>query len=191
MKRKRYSYRRRVKQNVSWQPVQFSAQWAESWTKDTVINHSIGNTTPGVGVAGATGFQPFANDHTLLRIVGSVVHTGSNKTTVSGNEFTTFPLSIGAIKVPSEFDNPSDLNLFDTKDADDYLFRLDRVCDTRSSAALFPNWDQVDSKSKRRFDVGDRIGWFVSWLPNLSDSTSPYPLVSIIMNLRILWKLDA
>ena len=124
----------------------------------------------------------FANDHVLERIVGAMAHNGDGNT-VAGNKW--FPLTIGALRIPVGMTQEA-INLFDNTQGDDYFFRMDAVCNAASDEDSIPNWHLINSKSKRKFSVGDTISFLASWIPNVTDSSVD---VDIAINLRILWKL--
>jgi len=143
----------------------------------------LGYTVPGVGDAGDGNVRAFDAPHVLERIRGSVCHDGA--TPAPGNEANWFPFTLAAMRIPTgviiDTDNiPSILN---NTEGDDYFFYGSHICGARVSS----NVDPIDSKAKRKFDVGDKIAWLANIVnPFVSGFNAN---VDLSINVRILWKL--
>jgi len=77
------------------------------------------------------------------------------------------------------------LNLFNSEDGDDFVVRMDVVCDVSPTGQAAPNWHPLDSKSKRRFSVGDKLQWLFSLIRPVTTEFT----VDLAVNARVLWKL--
>ena len=141
-----------------------------------------------------SGYQaPFQNDHTLERLRGSMSHNGEGNVT---KEPSWFPLVVACVRIPRglSIDNEARYpNLFDNSELGnmDIIYRHDVVCDSSPSNAN-PNWHDVDSKAKRKFEVGD----IVKWLYSLRQAFDPSPQnaswsLTTSVNIRFLWKLKS
>lgn len=184
-------YRRRMrrpKANYAWQSIPMSAILATgtSIPAGSKVNWLIGSIQiPGTGESGD--FEHFQDDHVLERIVGAMSHNGGGDL-ASTTRPQWFPFSIGAVKVPAGLSLSSGLNMFDSESADDYLFRMDAVCNQNTSESAVPNWHDVNSKAKRKFSVGDGIQFLASAF--FSEAVSRKISIDFSMNLRLLWKLN-
>lgn len=189
MARSRRHYRRRPNVNYVWQSVVFqdNVETPNSVAQDTTIDWLLPQVTPGVGFerGAATELRPFNNEHVLERVVGAMAHNGSGQ---PGNFPGWTPVSIGAVKIPEGLQlGTGGINLFDATDADDYLFRMDAVCNVSTGDAI-PNWHEVNSKARRKFEVGDVIQFLASaWFEKALTRAST---IEIAVNLRFLWKLN-
>lgn len=178
MPRYRRASRSRSAQNTVWQSLTHQARLTvdASAVNDT-INGVLFETVPSVG--GDT----FEDEHILERIRGAMCHNGDQG---SGFNNTWFPFSLAMVKVPAglTIQNSDAWSLFDNSKADDYIFRVDHVCDASLNNAA-PNWHLVDSKAKRKFAVGDRIVclWSV-----IAPTTTEF-VIDVAVNMRVLWKL--
>jgi len=179
--RRRYERRSRRIQNVTWQPVQFkNVLSVPAGTTGDVVTGNLGETRPGVGVG--TLHKPFNDDHTLERIRGCVSHNGASSRTPSPPDGW-FPFTLALLKVPNGFDLPTDFNLFDSDEGDDFPLRLDVVCNV--NATVYPNYHEVDGKAKRRFEAGDVFAWLWSLVRPIDAAFT----VSVAFNGRFLWRL--
>lgn len=188
---RRNSRRRREPMNTEWQPIcaKYGVQIAAG-TLDTVVNGILNppglvndsGWLPGIGYPQHSGVDTFDDQHILERIRGSMCHNGIIGVQPT-EETLWFPFSIAAIRIPNGM-AVSELNLFDNSDADDFFFRMDAVCNISRSDAI-PNWHEVDSKSKRRFEVGDKFAMLYSLL---RPTDSAFTL-DVTFNLRFLWRL--
>jgi len=184
MARYRRSYKRtRPRRNMVWQPMFHSEiiTIPERTPTNTVVKGTFFTANPGVGEADT--FTKFDDTHTLERIRGSMAHNAQGQESSTVTDW--FPFTVAAIKVPSGMTIDA-INLFDSTEADDFFFRMDAVCNAGTSAAI-PNWHDVDSKSKRRFEVGDAIAWLWSAIAPATDTRAA--TIEFSMNLRVLWKL--
>ena len=182
---RRRGYRRRPA-NYIWQPVTFTENYrVNTPTANVVDNRNLKVFKPGLNMASdpIADVDAFENDHTLERVVGSMAHNGSGLQT-SNTTDAWFPLTIAALRVPVGFTAQS-IDLFDPSDGDDFIFRMDAVCNASATAAQ-PNWHNVNSKAKRRFNAGDAVQFLMSFIPNFTDTSWN---LEVAFNLRFLWKL--
>jgi len=133
---------------------------------------------------------PFTNDHTLERIRGSMCHNGGQYTATTSVSW--FPMSIVAVKVPRglSIDDEEDYpNLFDNGKIGnmDIIYRHDVVCDASSNNAS-PNWHDVDSKAKRKFEVGDIVKFLYTLRQPFASTVNDWQ-IEVAVNLRFLWRL--
>jgi len=140
---------------------------------------------PGTGIQ--ADFEPFDTDHTIERIVGSMSHNGDG-VTASTTQTRWFPFTIAARKLPVSSVQDGNIDLYDSKKGDDHFFRMDTVCNAQQSNPSTPNWHEVNSKSKRTFDVGDKMEWLWSIVSPFTDTNWS---IDVAINLRILWKLKS
>lgn len=181
-RRRRYS---RPKTNYVWQPLVFSGVLSTGGAVEDngFYEGLIKDFVPGAHGGGNTD-HPFDNDHVLERVVGSMSHNGAGQL---ANQPGWFPFSIGAVRVPSGFSTPNTMSLFDPQQGEDYFFRHDTVCNAIGTADAIPNWHDVNSKAKRKFEPGDKMAFLWSLM---SPITSTRPItVELAFNLRLLWKL--
>lgn len=192
MARYRRSYRRqRRPQNLVWQTYHNAKLLALSTTVDNEsIDDQLFDTDliPGTGdVRDRTTATDFQNDHTLERIRGQVIHRATGYT---GNKAQSFPFIMAAIRVPKgltistdETDVP---NLFDSTNIGnlELVWVHHGICDSAGGAQ--PTIHMVDSKAKRKFEIGDRVKWFYSLVAPFTDPTWN---IHVAVNLRFLWKL--
>ena len=179
-------YRRRYRKphgSYVWQPVAFNKQiQVPGGTIGTELNGLLFHTVPGVG--NNADFKGFSNDHTLEKIIGSMAHNGEGIT--GGNKPSWFPFTLAAAKVPQGMFPPeTGIDLFDSTELDDCAFRMDSVCNNASNTDAIPNWHAVNAKSRRKFNVGDKLSWLFSLVRNTATAFS----VELALNVRILWKL--
>lgn len=187
MARSRRSYRpKRRDANYVWQSILYGGLLTvDAGAANRTVNFQLNAVIPGVGFD--TTVKPFMNEHTLERVVGAMAHNGQGGT-ASSSDTDWFPFAIGAVKVPEGLNLSSDgINLFDANEADDYLFRMDTVCNEASNQDAVPNWHEVNAKTRRKFDVGDSIQ-FVASAHVIPALTRPFT-VDLSMNLRFLWRL--
>ena len=140
---------------------------------------------------GALTHEPFPNDHTLVRMRGSMAHNGEGNVT---KEPSWFPLVVACVRVPKGLSIDKEdtyPNLFDNTELGnlDIIYRHDVVCDSSPSNAN-PNWHDVDNKAARKFEIGDTI----KWLYSLRQAFDPSPQnnswsLTVAVNIRFLWKL--
>jgi len=133
-------------------------------------------------------FQPFSNDHVLERVVGSLSHNAKG---VAVNNGGWEPLTLAFIRVPEglTLDSSDLLNLFDNADVDDFVFRIDSVCNpTGSLANAMPNWHQVNQKTRKSFHIGDKI---VPYWCVFSGDFNDAHTIDVAWNLRFLWRLKS
>jgi len=170
-----------------------SYTWQSVWLQENLDGPAAGNnqsyvlgyTNPGVGDSGdhTHAIRPFDASHVLERIRGHICHDGA--TPAPGTEGSWFPFTLAAMKIPAGVgiatdDIPSILN---NTEGDDYFYYGSHVCGARVSS----NIDPVDSKAKRRFDVGDKIAWLANIVNPFTGSINAN--VDVTINLRLLWKL--
>lgn len=183
MARYRRSYRRKP-QNVVWQPVQRIETIAvPAGAVGTVYSKAIFDTTPGIVENDLATIDQFDDQHVLERIRGAMSHNGDDRVTQASNQW--FPFSVAALKIPKGFSSSDPLNLFSSADIEDLAFRMDAVCNANQTTQATPNWHEVDSKAKRKFEIGDKLAWLVSLIRPRTDTFN----VFFTVNLRILWKL--
>ena len=141
----------------------------------------LGITTPGVGPS--TGVRAFDAPHVLERMRGHAVHVGGG---ANNDEFAVY---IAALRIPSEFvqlmseqtDQADLIDITDNLEGDDYLYYGAHFC----GAAVSENVDKIDNKAKRRFDVGDSLGWLYKIVNPQQSATT----LNLGINVRLLWKL--
>jgi len=183
--RHRRSYRRRRTNNTyTWQSfyLQKKLDGPSSQGNSSFV---IGYTIPGVGDGGTVSpaIRAFDAPHVLERIRGHICHDGA--TPAPGNEASWFPFSIAAMRIPAGviIDTDDIPSIMNNTEGDDYFFYGSHVCGARVSN----NIDQIDSKAKRRFDVGDKIAWLGNIInPFVSGFNAD---VDLSLNVRLLWKL--
>lgn len=180
--RRRYYRPRRRERNYTWQPwyLRHTTNVTESAgeRKDGLLATFV----PGVGDTGdPNNIEAFKDDHVLERIRGGMCHIGRVSLNPSGN--TWFPYSLAFLKIPAGFAGQA-INLFDNADGDDFLFRHDVVCRAQNAEAV-PNWHNIDSKAKRKFETGDSIAILYSLI---SPTNTDFSL-DLVMNFRMLWSL--
>jgi len=180
---RRRSYRR-TPQNLTWQPAYINTRLViPAGTAGSKVSGVFTYTEPGVVAKDGT-VDPFDDTHILERIRGAAAHDASG--IAQGNVNAWFPLILAAAKIPKGLDVPSDgLDLFASEEIEDVAFRLDTVCNAGNSTRAIPTWGDLDSKAKRRLEVGDRL----AWLWTLLRPTAATFNVDVSMNMRILWKL--
>jgi len=173
--------RRRV-QNVTWQPVAWKQiiSVPSGGTVGEIVSGNLGEIRPGVGTGDL--HKPFTSDIVLERIRGAISHNGASGRTPSPPDGW-FPFSIALVKVPNGFEVPSDFNLFDSDEGDDFPFRQDVVCNV--NATVYPNYHEVDGKAKRKFEVGDVFAWLWSAVKPVTTAFT----ISVAFNGRLLWRL--
>jgi len=175
---RRRTSRSRPMYNYVWQPMPFTfGKVIPSGTIGSVHSDTLTTFTPGIGDDGH-----FQDDHVLERVRGSMAHNGIIGV-VPTEETLWFPFTLAALKIPTGF-SPQDLDLFDNTQGDDFVVRMDAVCNIGRTDAI-PNWHALDSKAKRKFSVGDTLSWIFS-LVRPTDSSFT---VDIAVNARVLWKL--
>jgi len=181
-RRSRRSYRRN--NAYTWQSVAFQADLTGPSAGDNK-SYILGYVTPGIGDGAAlpTSIRPFDAPHVLERMRGHICHDGA--TPAQGTEGNWFPFTIAAMKIPNgviidDSDIPSVVN---NTDGDDYFYYGSHICGARVSS----NVDPVDSKAKRRFDVGDKIAWIANIINPFTGNINAN--VDVTVNLRLLWKL--
>lgn len=180
--RKSYSRRHRRPQNTIWQSMNHSSILTiPAGAEGSVVSGVLEHNQPGTGVG--DDFRAFDDQHVLERIRGTMCHNAGGQESTTVTDW--FSFSLGGIKVPTGM-SADELNLFDNLDADDYFFRMDAVCNAGTRDAM-PNWHEVDSKSKRRFEVGDKIAWLWSLIRPGMDTRSM--TIDLAFNFRVLWKL--
>lgn len=174
--------------NFTWQSADHSEIITIPATAETGA-HLAGTLkaiTPGIGLNGDDDFQQFDADHVLQRVRGSMAHNAQGRESSSVTDW--FAFSVAAVRIPKGLTFPeTGIDLFDNSEGDDYLFRMDAVCNAGTGQAQ-PNWHDVDSKSKRRFEVGDTIQFLWSLVNPAQDTQAK--TVEFCMNLRLLWKLS-
>jgi len=185
MARRRRMYRpRRQRNNYVWQSVGEQAVISIPASTPTGgrLNGVLSEIEPGIGVAAA--LKPFDADHTLERIRGSMAHNALGQESSSVVDW--FPFTVAAIRVPNGLSiDPYDI--LDNSKGDDFAFRMDAVCNGGTTAAV-PNWHDVDSKAKRKFEVGDKLAWLWGLIAPGMDTREVN--IEFAMNLRLLWKLN-
>ena len=144
--------------------------------------------TPGIGVNGADDFDAFDSEHTLERVVGGMSHNAS------GFDVNTIPwicVSLAMIKVPKGLElDTAGINLFDNSEADDFIYRMDAVCNPTNVAQSIPNWHMVNQKTRRKFEVGDTI-WVLWSVYNQPEALTRNLVLDFTFNLRFLWRLKS
>lgn len=190
MPRRRYGSRRRYSPQASyvWQPFTQSKelQVTGGVTEGTSYSGLLQEQIPGTGKS--TSFERFNNDHTLQRIRGAMSHNALSAPAPTGKT-TWFPFSVAAIKVPEGLTISADgLDLFDTEQANDFIYRMDAVCNAgTTSTVATPNWHEIDSKRKSSFKVGDALAWLWSFVSPFTISSTFQ--IDVALNSRLLWKL--
>jgi len=189
MARRRRGYSRRYSPQASyvWQPFTQSKEiQVPSVTDGTRYSGVLQELVPGTGLS--TTFERFNNDHTLQRVRGSMSHNATSRPAPTGKT-TWFPFSVAAIKIPEGLTIPAEgLDLFNTEEANDFIFRMDAVCNAGTTADIAtPNWHEVDSKRKSSFKIGDAIAWLWSFVAPF-DLSSTFQ-IDVAMNTRLLWRL--
>lgn len=192
MPRRTYRPRSRRPQNTVWQCMTWtSVVQVSSGAPGTIVSGKLASAagdvwTPGLGAPFTDeDVQQFDDQVVLERIRGSMCHNGGGANNLGQ---TWFPFSLAGIKIPQGFSTPSDVNLFDNREGEDFFLRHDAVCNAGSTAAT-PNWHELDSKAKRRFDVGDGIAFLFSLIrPAIMGSPTSFA-VDLAFNLRFLWRL--
>lgn len=185
MARQRRSYRRnRPRMNYVWQPMVENTiiTVPESTAQGTVVKGVFRTVIPGIGFE--TEVKAFDSDHVLERIRGAMAHNAIGQESASVTDW--LPFSVAAIRVPNGM-TAGALNLFDSSEGDDFAFRMDAVCNAGTQQAT-PNWHEVDSKAKRRFEVGDSLAFLWALVAPGTDTRAF--TVEFAMNLRVLWKLS-
>jgi len=187
MAKRRYRPRRQSA-NYVWQNMTFGQvlDIPQSGSAQTV-NFLLAEKTPGVGFdLGGKSITPFTSDHTLERVVGAMAHNGEGgQTSTTTTDWFAFVLA--AVKIPSGLSMGTEgIDLFDSSEADDFLFRMDAVCNETNAQAM-PNWHEVNAKARRKFDVGDAIQFLAS--VHMNTAASRAVKVDLSVNLRFLWRL--
>jgi len=145
----------------------------------------LGYTHPGVGDGADPDQQirPFDASHVLERIRGHICHDGA--TPAPGNEGNWFPFTLAAMRIPAGvvIDDTNIPSVLNNTEGDDYFYYGSHVCGARVSSNIGP----VDSKARRRFDVGDKIAWLANIVNPFTGSINA--TVDVTLNLRLLWKL--
>lgn len=177
--------RRRERHNTTWQP--WAAYQAYSDVDATPKSKLFGLLEPSIETTkpdGSVDYDYFDNQHMLERIRGICVHQGPS----SGNDELVF-VNIAAAKVPrliatklADADMP---NLFHSGDGEDFPFFMSCSC---GQIGPDRNWNEVDVKSKRKFDPGDALIFSVTYYSPTAPVTRP---LHISLNLRLLWRLFA
>jgi len=179
----RRRYHRRTPQNLTWQPAYVSTRLViPAGTAGAKVNGVFAYTEPGT-VAKDQSVDAFDDTHVMERIRGAVAHDGSGAASTNASDW--FPMILAGVKIPKGLDIPSDgLDLFASEEIEDVAFRLDTVCEAGNTPAV-PTWTPLDSKAKRRFEVGDRLAWIWSLIRPKAATFN----IDVCMNMRILWKL--
>ena len=160
--------------------------------------HKLSTTTVGYNTFWVASLEPgtydgsetetFNHQVVMERIRGSVTHEGSGLGTGSGGKI--IALNWGIFIVPAEIgtrvQTDADMpNLFINEEGDDFPLFDSTLCDA-STSDLIPSIHMVDSKAKRRLDVGSRLVMCATIDNMTADATID---VAFGFNLRILWKL--
>jgi len=181
-------YRRsrpRAKRNLTWQPMTNTKILTipAATLTGAVVSGLLLKVSPGVYNGTAT--VPFDADHVLERIRGSMAHNAQGQESTTLTDW--FPFTVAAVKIPKGLTFPATgLNLFENSEIDDFAFRMDAVCNAGTNDAI-PNWHDVDSKAKRKFEVGDALQFLWSAVNPGKDNRDK--TIEFSMNLRVLWKL--
>ena len=177
--RRRTSRYRRQGGSFVWQP------YAKTERLVIPSGNTVGHVYSGVlptTIEPAFGGEVFDADHTLERIRGSMSHNAN--TGVGSSDNLWFPFSIAGLQIPNGM-NVNAIDLFDASKGDNYFLRMDAVCNANNNQDAVPNWHDVDSKGKRRFNVGDKIAWLWSAIVPSTRAVN----IDCAFNFRILWKL--
>ena len=181
MGRRRRSYKR-PERNYTWQPMWLRHNENVTVNAGAQVDFSMGTFKPGVGDAGdPQQIDPFDNDHVIERVRGAMAHVGRATLNPSGSLW--FPFSLAFLRIPAGFTGQP-INLFNSADGEDFVLRHDVVC-RASNAEAVPNWHNLDSKAKRKFETGDEI----MVLGSLISPTNTDFTLEICLNFRMLWKL--
>jgi len=180
----RRRYHRRTPQNLTWQPAYVMTRLViPAGTAGATMNGVFAYTSPGTVAKDGT-IDAFDDTHVLERIRGAVAHDANGIASTNTNEW--FAMILAAAKIPKGLDVPSDgLDLFASEEIEDVAFRLDTVCNAGNAQNAVPTWHPLDSKAKRRLEVGDRLAWLWSLIRPTASTFN----VDICMNMRLLWKL--
>ena len=156
-----------------------------NWTK-----FDLGTTTPGLmDFTGGSESTKERFDQTVIieRCLGSLVHDAGAS---SSSRKKIIPLVIAGCVYP-QFVNEKltgdDLpNPFFNEDQDDYFMFYSHHCQI-ASGDLIPSEHIIDSKAKRKVEVGDVIRWLGAVF-----APTGFPAnigLEITLNVRLLWKL--
>lgn len=186
MARRRYYRRgyRRSKASMVWVP--YSRVDDFTLTSNTYCREDWPAFKPGMtsGTSGDT--EHFDQDVILERIRGTIVHNGTGGVTNDN----LFPFWSALLIAPANLlDKASGDELPDLRyneDGDNYPFFDSSVCDVGSSSANVPTAHVIDSKAKRRINVGDALKFFFGAMaPSFSGSAK----IQLALNVRLLFRL--
>jgi len=185
----RYRYRRnsrsrRQKQNVTWQRMRVDEN-ISTLAQSTVTVQKAAEFAPGVGASG--GYRAFDDQVVLQRIRGTWSWIADPATTDDDH---VLQVVMFAFKVPAEVAQDigdDDLpNPWDTNEGEDYFFyETGSRAGVSANPFYFPTL-QIDNRSKRRFDVGDRV--VLCWAAHASGGASSVSNVGMSCNLSLLWR---
>ena len=182
MARKRYYRPRRRSQNTVWQSHVQTETLALSTTDSS---RHINGLLPGWELSPGIVGNEFTDDHTLERVVGTMAHNARSGPNLISNT-SWFPFTFAAVRVPRGLTISQAWNLWDNSQGDDFVFRMDAVCNAAQSSDAMPNWHEVNAKARRKFEVGDKMAFAYTLYTDFSDSSF---YLDLVVNLRFLWKL--
>jgi len=183
--RNRRSYRsRRQKQNVTWQRMRVDEN-ISTLIQASVTVQKAAEFPPGVGTS--TSYRAFDDQVVLQRIRGTWSWIADPAAT---DDDAIIQVVLFAFKVPAEVAQDigdDDLpNPWDTNEGEDYFFY---ETGTRAGVSANPFYypeKMIDNRSKRRFDVGDRL--VLCWAAHASGATTSVSNVGMSCNLSLLWR---
>lgn len=182
--RRRYRARRRPRA-YTWQNWRVSPTSSITLPNNKAYVNMISVLKPGVGDLNS--ITPFDAPHLLQRIRGSCYHdiTGTSGTPEA------YAFNMAALRIPSEFaslmeaetSQDSIVDITNNLDGDDYCLYHSSFCGDDVSDV---NAHVIDSKSKRKFDVGDVLGLILNVY---NHATSGTVRLDFGINFRVLWEL--
>jgi len=174
----RRSYSRRTPNAYTWQS--YVKHWEpDSVAADTNKSYIVDYITPGVGDGSIHNETPFDAPHVLERTRGVMYHG-----VTTANQADVFALTVAMAQIPAGviIDTSDIPSVLDNREGDDYFFYETHVCGDEPES----NVDKIDSKAKRKFDVGAKIAILAN-INNYGNSVTAD--AEIVINLRLLWKL--